>query len=137
MEDPFNRFSNFPQGSSLCDAKGRNCIEENSARVFNCSLSCEGIFASVQWIGKDVDEDVKDGEAMKTEENDSKELNEYERRLAALERKMKSLHNDRDGKGEEVDAEKYKMLIAEYRKFKAQRVKHFRLNSKALLLPKD
>ena len=49
---------------------------------------------------------------------------------------MKSLHNDRDGKGDEVDAEKYKMLIAEYRKFKAQRVKHFRLNSKALLLPK-
>ena len=103
--------------------------------MFNCSLSCEGIFASVQWIGKDVDEDVKDGEAMKTEENDSKELNEYERRLAAIERKMKSLQNDQDGKGEEVDAEKYQMLIGEYRKFKAQRVKHFRLNSKALLLP--
>ena len=104
--------------------------------MFNCSLSCEGIFASVQWIGKDVDEYVKDGEAMKTEENDGKELNQYERRLAAIERKMKSLQNDRDGKGDEVDAEKYKMLIAEYRKFKAQRVKHFRLNSKALLLPK-
>ena len=84
-----------------------------------------------------MDEDVKDDEAMKTEENYSKELNQYERRLAAIERKMKSLQNDRDGKGEEVDAEKYKMLIAEYRKFKAQRVKHFRLNSKALLLPKD
>ena len=83
-----------------------------------------------------MDEDVKDDEAMETEENDGKELNEYERRLAALERNMKSLQNDRDGKEEEVDAEKYKMLIAEYRKFKAQQVKHFRLNSKALLLPK-
>ena len=125
------------QGFQVCDPKGRGCIERNSTRVFNCSLSCEGIFASVQWIGKDVDEDVKDGEAMKTEENYGKELNQYERRIAALERKMKSLQNDRDGKGDEVDAEKYKMLIAEYRKFKAQRVKHFRLNSKALLLPKD
>ena len=123
------------QGFQVCDPKGRDCIERNSTRVFNCSLSCEGIFASVQWIRKDVDEHVKDDEAMKTEENDSKELNQYERRLAALERKMESLHNDRDGKGEEVDAEKYKMLIGEYRKFKAQRVKHFRLNSKALLLP--
>ena len=124
------------QGFQVCDPKGRDCIERNSAKVFNCSLSCEGVYASVQWIGKDVDEDVKDGEAMKTEENDSKELNEYERRLAAIERKMKSLQNDRDGKGDEVDAEKYQMLSGEYRKFKAQRVKHFRLNSKALLLPK-
>ena len=32
-------------------------------------------------------------------------------------------------KGEELDKEKYKMLIAEYRKFKTKNVKHFRFNS--------
>ena len=34
-----------------------------------------------------------------------------------------------DEKGEELDKEKYKMLIAEYRKFKRDNVKHFRFNS--------
>ena len=32
-------------------------------------------------------------------------------------------------KGEEVDKEKYKMLIAEYRKFKRENVRHFRFNA--------
>ena len=34
------------------------------------------------------------------------------------------MENDRDGKGEEVDAEKYKMLIAEYKRFKKQNIQH-------------
>ena len=34
-------------------------------------------------------------------------------------------------KGEELDKEKFNMLISEYRKFKTRNVKHFRFNSEA------
>ena len=36
-------------------------------------------------------------------------------------------------RGEELDKEKYKMLISEYRKFKTKNVKHFKFNSAANL----
>ena len=36
-------------------------------------------------------------------------------------------------RGEELDKEKYRMLVSEYRKFKARNVKHFRFNSDASL----
>ena len=35
--------------------------------------------------------------------------------------------------GQEMDREKYKMLISEYRKFKTKNLKHFRLNSAAIM----
>ena len=35
------------------------------------------------------------------------------------------------GRKEEVDKEKYKMMVAEYRKFKEKNVKHFRLDMAA------
>ena len=34
-------------------------------------------------------------------------------------------------RGEELDKEKYRMLVSEYRKFKTKNVKHFRFNSAA------
>ena len=34
-------------------------------------------------------------------------------------------------KGEELDKEKYKQLVTEYRKFKNNNVRHFRLNPEA------
>ena len=36
-------------------------------------------------------------------------------------------------RGEELDREKYKMLVVEYKKFKTRNVKHFRFNSAANL----
>ena len=36
-------------------------------------------------------------------------------------------------RGEELDKEKYKMLVAEYRKFKTKNVKHFKFSSAANL----
>ena len=42
--------------------------------------------------------------------------------------KMKS---SAEMEGEEVVKEKYQMLVAEYRKFKAKNVKHFKFNQRA------
>ena len=50
------------------------------------------------------------------------------RQLAGLKREMKLLKSNGQEKGEALDTEKYKMLIAEYRKFKRENVKHFRFN---------
>ena len=112
----------------ICGPKGRDCIERNSTKSFNCSTTCEGIYADVQWVGKKVEEDVEDEEAVEIEfkgKNDEKLL----KRLAHLERKMKLVEGVLGEKGEELDKEKYKMLIAEYRKFKTKNVRHFRFNS--------
>ena len=33
----------------MCIQEGRDCIEMNANRNFNCSVSCEGIYADAQW----------------------------------------------------------------------------------------
>ena len=38
------------QGMGKCNPRGRDCIEENSALAFNCSINCEGIYADVEWF---------------------------------------------------------------------------------------
>ena len=42
---------------------------------------------------------------------------------------MKLMEGALEEKGGELDKEKFKMLIAEYRKFKTKNVRHFRFNS--------
>ena len=118
----------------ICGPKGRDCIERNSTRSFNCSTTCEGIYADVQWVGKKIEEEMEDEEAEEDLETefkgkDDEKLNKLLKRLAGLEREMKLMKSSGQEKGEELDKEKYKMLIAEYRKFKRENVKHFRLNS--------
>ena len=128
----------------ICGPKGRDCIERNSTRSFNCSTTCEGIYADAQWVGKEIEEmeDEELGEDVETEfkgkvdENSNKLLTrlaylekEVYKQLADLRTEMKLLKSSGQGKGEEIDKEKYKMLIAEYRKFKRENVKHFRFNS--------
>ena len=116
----------------ICGPKGRDCIERNSTRSFNCSTTCEGIYADVQWVGKTIEEDVEDDEAeedIETEFEVDENSNKLLKRLAYLEKEVLLLKSSGQEKGEELDKEKYKMLIAEYRKFKRENVKHFRLNS--------
>ena len=48
-----------------------------------------------------------------------------------LQAEVNKLKSNGQGKEEEVDKAKFKMMIAEYRKFKANNVKHFRLNVRA------
>ena len=115
----------FRQDLDTCSQKGRDCIERNSTRNFNCSTTCEGIYADVQWVGKKIEEDVEDDEAVerKLEGEVGEELAKVYKQLADL--KMKLMMNNGQEKGEEMDKEKYKMLIAEYRKFKTKNVRHF------------
>ena len=123
----------FHQDMETCSPKGRDCIERNSTTNFNCSTTCEGIYADVQWVGKKI-EDNEDEEAEedvetefegKVDENSNKLL----KRLEYLEKEVQLLKSSGQEKGEELDKEKYKMLIAEYRKFKTKNVRHFRFNS--------
>ena len=123
-----------------CGPRGRDCIERKSTASFNCGVTCEGIYADVQWVGNKIEE-MKDEEAVETEFSRGKdiislfnsslneELNKLLKRLADLEKEMKVLKSSGQEKGEELDKEKYKMLITEYRKFKTKNLKHIRFNS--------
>ena len=112
-----------------CDPKGKDCIEGNAAKTFNCSTTCVGIYADVQWVGKTIEEDFDDGdpEAKVTDT----EVDKVQKRLAELERKMEKVFEEGaiGQKGEEMDKEKYKSLVAEYRQLKSKNVKHFRFSS--------
>ena len=35
------------QGMKTCGPGGRDCIEKNSAETFNCSMTCEGMYADI------------------------------------------------------------------------------------------
>ena len=37
------------QDLEKCRPTGRDCIEKNSAKNFNCSTSCEGVYADIHW----------------------------------------------------------------------------------------
>ena len=127
----------------ICDLKGRDCIEKNSSKTFNCNTTCVGIYADVEWVKNDIEVEVnkdKSDETMKAElEGDIDD--DFKKMFLFLESKMKLIENKlkmdigevmkiATGKrGEELDKEKYKMLVSEYRKFKTKNVKHFRFNS--------
>ena len=118
----------------ICDPKGRDCIERNSTKSFNCSTTCEGIYADVHWVGQKIEEEMENDDSEEVVETefkgkDDEKLSRLLKRLADLEKEVKLLKSGGEEKVEEVDKEKYKMLIAEYRKFKAKNVKHFRFNS--------
>ena len=124
----------FRQDIETCSPKGRDCIERNSTKSFNCNKGCEGIYADVQWVGKKIEEDAEDDGAEAAVERKIKgevgeELAKVYKQIAHLERKMQLVEGALGEKGEEMDKEKFKMLIAEYRKFKTKNVKHFRFNS--------
>ena len=132
---------------ATCDPMGRDCIEKRPSQTFHCNTTCVGIYADVEWVKKDNDEEKgeeKTDETMKADlekriEGDLKEI------FLLLKREMKLMKNEMKNdigevmkiatgkRGEELDREKYKMLISEYRKFKTKNVKHFRLNAAANL----
>ena len=118
-----------------CNPKGRECIEKNFGRTFNCNTTCEGIYADVQWIGNALEELPKDEPKhnfqvkfnSKFEENLYRDL--YVKLKNDLEEKMQLTKGERHKKGEEVDRMKFQGLIAEYKNFKRNFVRHFKFNS--------
>ena len=119
----------FLQDLELCSPKGRDCIERNSTQSFNCSTTCEGIYADVQWVGKKIEEDVEDEDEAEAavERKMKEEVGEELAKLVyrQLKKEVELLKSNGQEKGEELDKEKYKMLIETETKI----VKHFRFNS--------
>ena len=44
----------FFQEGTVCNPKGRSCINDGIKNMFGCKTSCEGIHVDVQWIDEDV-----------------------------------------------------------------------------------
>ena len=124
---------------AICDVKGRDCIEKNSSKTFECNTTCTGIYADVEWVGKNIEEEFEDDDIQTNLEGRI----DYEllKVLLLFKTEMKHVKNDVQDvlkiatgqRGEELDREKYKILVAEYEKFKTRNVKHFRFNSAANL----
>ena len=131
-----------PQDLERCDPKGTDCIEKNFAETFVCNTTCVGIYADVQWMGKDIEEEREEKvDATKQTDMKGKIHDDVLDKLLLLEEEMKLLKREIKNdftkaiksatgqEGEELDRKKYKKLISEYRKFKTTNVKHFRFNS--------
>ena len=118
---------------AVCDAKGRDCIEKNSSKTFNCDTTCVGVYADVQWIGKNIEEDFYNERADEVDFG-GKIDDDLLKILRLMKDDIKDVMKIATGKrGEELDRKKYKILISEYRKFKTRNVKYYRFNSKATL----
>ena len=110
-----------------CGPKGRDCFEKHSSQTFNCSATCEGVYADVLW---EEDSILTEEEIMNEMERLDKKLMMYEM-YADLERKMMLMKGNKKNMAEEVDNEKLKGLISEYKKFKMENVRHFRFHPNA------
>ena len=124
----------------ICDLKGRDCIEKNSSKTFDCNTTCIGIYADVQLVGRDKEEELKNEKAEDTmiADLEGKIDNDLLKVLLLLRNEFKSDNREvmkiaTGQSSDEVDKAKYKMLISEYKKFKTKNVKHFRFNSAANL----
>ena len=131
----------------ICDLKGRDCIEKNSSKTFNCNTTCVGIYADVEWVKKDIEVEVNEEESDETmkAELEGKIDDDLKKMFLFLENKMKLMENKMKNdigevmkiatgkRGDELDKEKYKILVSEYRKFKTKNVKHFKFSSMANL----
>ena len=93
----------FLQGARKCDLEGRDCIEKNYARTFNCNTTCDGVYADIHMIKN---HPVK---------------SELEQLKMDLESKDKTLE-----KG--ADKAKFEKLIDEYRQFKRSFVQHYKFS---------
>ena len=58
------------QDLKKCSPTGRDCIERNSARTFNCSFNCEGFYADVQWAEERTGDEGRTGKWDEWEEID-------------------------------------------------------------------
>ena len=95
----------FAQDKIICDRRGRDCIEEAIGDSFNCSFSCEGLYADVQWSGA-------------ADRVESEEEKEWRRLIGRM---------DRDE--EEMDKKKVLAMVEQYNRFKRGNIRHFRFAS--------
>ena len=97
-----------------CTPKGRDCIEGHWTHSFNCSPTCEGIYAGIQWVdGGIVEVEDKPTDVVSNEKIGEDQNTEMFRRLTKMElmynnlKKEVTLMKSSFGKkGEELDREK-------------------------------
>ena len=117
----------------MCDPNGRDCIERNLAKSFNCSTTCVGIYANVWWVAQNIDEDMVESDDAGEADPIIEGNDDLHTRIVALERRLERMEGKIGKKGEEMDKDKYKTIISEYRKFKAKNMRHFRFSSAAAM----
>ena len=106
---------------------GRDCIEKKSIHTFNCSVTCEGVYADVHWITDIINEDeleyVEEDDDIKLMTGDvGDELKKMQKQLANMKLMYKSLKKEMEDsfgkRGEELGREKYMKLLSEYKGLK-------------------
>ena len=100
----------FLQGARKCDLEGRDCIEKNYARTFNCNTTCDGVYADIHMIKN---------QPVKAKQKPKK--SGLKQTKMELESKDKTLERG-------ADKAKFERLIEEYRQFKRSFVQHFRFS---------
>ena len=100
--------------------------------TFNCSTTCVGIYAHIKWIGNNIEEGMEDKESQDADDEDETLCSQnLLKKFAVLEKEVKLLKSDVGKDREELEKERFKLLLAEYRKFKAKNVRHYGLNPTA------
>ena len=118
---------------TICSPEGRDCIENMAISTFNCSVACDGIYADVQWV-ENVVEAMGEG-PVEDEVEVEKKLNGvfmdemFMLVYKNLKREIEMLKGGK--KGDELDRQKLKKLMSEYKQFKKNQVHHFRFDSAA------
>ena len=112
-----------------CNPEGRSCIEKNFDRTFDCNVTCEGVFADVQWVDEQMEEPKEQEEVEVKFKNIDEE--EFAKLVNEVEKRMQRMKGTSDKKGEELDKVKFLTMISEYKKFKMNSVKHLKFNSAA------
>ena len=95
----------IPQDAVLCSPIERDCIEKRIESSFGCGVSCEGVYADIEWV-----EDV---------------VGEGKEREQALFRLMGKIER----KQQEENKKKIQRLIDNYNLFKGRSLQHFRFNA--------
>ena len=114
-----------------CSPEGRDCIEKNFARTFDCNMTCEGIFADVQWVDEQMEE-PEDHEQVEVKFNNVVEEEFYAKLMNEVDKKVQGMIKGYSSKrGEELDKVKFQKMMSEYKRFKMNAVKHLRFNSAA------
>ena len=97
----FSGLGFFCQERNKCTPHGRDCIEQNCLKTFGCNVTCEGIYADVQWTDGALGVKSYDEPSKRTKNRNGKDMGT-----------MKMLR-----------------LISEYKEFKRNAVQNFRFNS--------
>ena len=88
-------------------------------------MTCEGIYADVQWVNEHMEELEGEAEGKGVEDM----LKDVNAKLNDLEKKVQLMENQHSIKGHMMDKAKFAKLVSEYKRFKRSYVQHFRFNS--------